>query len=274
MRRIEVPDYLHSGISGRSNVTNAKVHVGHHPLLKTDIKSFYESTTARLVNRVFRDIMQCSPDVSAVLTRLCTANGHVPTGSSLSQLLAFYVVKPRLGEFAAMCKKRDVTLSVYVDDITISGKGASRKLLYQLKRLLAKDGYSCHKDAQYRAADAKIVTGVVVTARGVRVRNKQHQQIYEELRGLLGREPNSLDEKNYERLQGRIASASQIDAAIIEQKRRLNSWKKDHRQSGTDAKRALSNSGFVGCDSGESDLSRNYKRKLIDPAHDAGFDNI
>ncbi|TQE99086.1 MAG: RNA-directed DNA polymerase [Spiribacter salinus] len=223
LRRIHPPDYLHSGIVGRSNVSNARAHVGRHPLLNTDIKEFYPSTSDRLVLRFFTEQLHCSPDAAAVLMKICTINGHVPTGSPLSQLLAFYAVKPRLDEIADWCTERGVTFTVYVDDITVSGQRATRRLLYHIKRLLGADGYICHKDAYYRASQPKIVTGVVVTATGVRVRNRHHQKIYQEVYALLGQEPNR-QLNAYQTVRGRIASASQIDPTTAHHAARLRNW--------------------------------------------------
>ncbi|MCS4504305.1 hypothetical protein NYO91_09475 [Arhodomonas aquaeolei] len=160
------------------------------------------------------------------MTKISTVNDHVPTGSSLSQLIAFYSVKPRLDKIADWCAERDVTFTVYVDDITISGQRASRHLLYQLKRELVADGYTCHKDRYYRASQPKIVTGVVVTASGIRVRNRQHQKIYQELYKLLGQEPNRAL-KEYATVKGRIASASQIDAETAHHAGILREWEKN-----------------------------------------------
>jgi len=38
--RVAAPDYLHSGIKGRSNITNAEAHIGNHPVLTMDIRKF------------------------------------------------------------------------------------------------------------------------------------------------------------------------------------------------------------------------------------------
>ena len=225
LRRIAPPSYLHSGVSGRSNVTNAKAHVGAHPVFKTDIKNFYNTTSSQLVNHFFREQLRCSPDVSSLLTRLCTVNGHIPTGSSLSQLLAFYSIKVRLDRFAAECQARNVVMTIYVDDITISGQLASKGLLFLLKRLLATDGFECHKDAQYRALAPKLITGVIVTAHDIRVRNRQHQKIHTELHELLGEQLGS-DEAAIacQRLKGLIASASQIDRSVAQHTNVLDTW--------------------------------------------------
>ena len=47
--RVKQPDYVHSGIKGRSHITNAKVHRNRAYVIKTDISSFYESTTRKMV---------------------------------------------------------------------------------------------------------------------------------------------------------------------------------------------------------------------------------
>jgi len=44
LSRIEPPDYLHSGVKGRSYVTNAKSHLHAHELAKVDIVQFFPST--------------------------------------------------------------------------------------------------------------------------------------------------------------------------------------------------------------------------------------
>src|SRR5579859_113883 len=44
LRRVAPPDFRHSGVRGRSFLTNAKAHIGRMPALKIDIRKFYPST--------------------------------------------------------------------------------------------------------------------------------------------------------------------------------------------------------------------------------------
>lgn len=224
LRRIQPPEYLHSGIVGRSNVTNARSHIGHHPLHKLDIKAFYESTNRGHVYHAFRNIMQCSPDVAGLLAGLGTYQDHVPTGSPVSQQLAFWGLRPVLDSFAELCADRNVTLSVYVDDITISGNAASQGLLFELKHLLSARGLAYHKETSYRAKQPKIVTGVVVTQDSIRVRNRHHKRIYEDIYHLTGEEPHLYDIEALERLRGYIAAAAQIDPSIKVVSSRITSY--------------------------------------------------
>ena len=87
LRRIELPDYLHSGFKGRSYITNAKAHLGTKKTYTLDIKKFYPSVSRSKVFAFFRETMKCSEDVAGILANISTCEGHIPTGSSLSQLL-------------------------------------------------------------------------------------------------------------------------------------------------------------------------------------------
>jgi len=54
-RRVELPDYLHSGMQGRSYITNAKAHLGTKKTytlqeIDTEIKAVREKRTARSEN--------------------------------------------------------------------------------------------------------------------------------------------------------------------------------------------------------------------------------
>ena len=91
LRRISVPDYLHSGSKGKSYISNAEAHVGHTALIKLDITKFFPSTKYWHTVDFFKNTMKCSPDVAGLLTNLLTCNGHIPTGSSISQFIGWYL---------------------------------------------------------------------------------------------------------------------------------------------------------------------------------------
>ena len=70
--RVTTPEYLHSGIKGRSNITNAQVHIGNHPVLTMDIQNFYPSITKKSIFNFFHNIMNAAPDVAGILAELCS----------------------------------------------------------------------------------------------------------------------------------------------------------------------------------------------------------
>jgi hypothetical protein len=82
--------YLHSGVRGRSYLTNAKAHVAGEQVIKTDVCSFYHSTTTRHVFVGLPREFKCSGDVARLIANISTYRGHLPTGSPVSMLLTFY----------------------------------------------------------------------------------------------------------------------------------------------------------------------------------------
>lgn len=57
LKRIEIPDYMYSGMKGRSYIDNAKSHIGIEPLIKLDISDFFPSTKRHHIYDFFCDVM-------------------------------------------------------------------------------------------------------------------------------------------------------------------------------------------------------------------------
>jgi hypothetical protein len=94
---------MHSGVKGRSHVTNARTHMGDQPTVKLDIRRFFPSIDVPRVCRFFGRQMACNMSVADLLTRLYTYRGHVPIGSRMSQHLAYFAAKPML-EDLTICR--------------------------------------------------------------------------------------------------------------------------------------------------------------------------
>ena len=92
LARIATPDYLHSGVKGRSYITNAQVHVGNYPVLVMDIRDFYPSISKKSIYHFFYNTMSSAPDVAGILAELCSFQGHIPTGSRLSMPLSLSLI--------------------------------------------------------------------------------------------------------------------------------------------------------------------------------------
>lgn len=189
LERIEKPDYLHSGVRGRSYISNAKVHVGSVPLVKLDLKKFYPSVDGARVYRFFADMLRCSPDVAALLTRICTFENHVPTGSCVSQLLAFYAAKPMFDELHTLAVDASLRDSVYVDDLTWSGHGATSVFLWKAKQVVHRNGFAHHKDRCFTASDKKLVTGVMLDGDRIAVLPSKEFDLWRNIQALGNFEP-------------------------------------------------------------------------------------
>lgn len=224
LERIEKPPYLHSGTKGRSYITNARTHLGEVPVVKLDIKKFYPSIGTERVRRFFRETMKCAPDVAGLLTKLCTVNDHIPTGSCVSQLLAFFAALPMLEELHATSGP-DIQFTCYVDDMTWSGVGSGPALLWRLKQVVHRHGFKYHAENFYTASEVKVVTGVVIKGSTLQVqRRKEHIQ----WRALnaLGQFHGTDRVKALERLIGMVGASAQIDARFALRVRNLLQRKK------------------------------------------------
>ncbi|MBF0176760.1 MAG: RNA-directed DNA polymerase [Magnetococcales bacterium] len=211
LARIETPNYLHSAIKGRSYLSNAKAHSGDTALVKVDIRKFFPSVTVQSVKSFFLKTMGCSPDVAAVLSKVLTVYGHLPTGSSVSPILSFYAHLDMFGEIEQLARKRGAVMTCYVDDMCFSGRSVTRKFLYEVRLIIHRHGLKTHKIHCFAPGVPRIVTGVVVTGDGMKLPNKRHQAIAED----FAKFQSSLDEKQklkiFQSLLGRVNEASQIE---------------------------------------------------------------
>jgi Peduoviridae polymerase len=211
-RRIELPDYLHSGIKGRSYITNAKAHLGTKKTYTLDIVKFYPSVSRTKVAAFFRDTMKCSKDVAAVVAHLSTCDDHIPTGSSLSQLLAYLACKKMFDELYAASLLANVVMTCYVDDLTFSGDALSRAWIYNtIKPIITKHGLKSHKDKFFGPDRPKEITGVIVDGNKVKVCNRLHKSIHELMLQIPDTDDLESLNKLYDTLIGKLSAAAQIE---------------------------------------------------------------
>lgn len=88
MARIEKPDWVISATKGKSYKDNASKHRSNGYVMTMDISSFYPSCVREYVYRLFRERLECSPDVAQCLTDICTyRDTHRESGKSGSGVL-------------------------------------------------------------------------------------------------------------------------------------------------------------------------------------------
>lgn len=219
LKRIELPDYLHSGVQGRSYITNAKAHLGQKTTYALDIKSFYPSVTKPKVFNLFRDVLKCSDDVAGILAEITTCDGYIPTGSSLSQLLAYLSCKKMFDELHLVCRAEGAVMTCYVDDLTFSGEKVSRSWIYTtVKPIISKFGFKSHKDKFFKTGQPKEITGVIVDGHSVKVCHRHHQAIRDLMLAIPETEDPAEINKVYEKLIGRLSSIAQINPSFKSRK--------------------------------------------------------
>jgi len=171
LSRVHSPDYCHGATPGRSYRSNAQAHVGAQSVATFDLKDFFPSTTSKQVFRFFRKDLECAPDVAGLLTDLCTHKHVLPTGAPSSPILAYWANRGLFETIDRRGKVLQLKLSVYVDDITLSGDAIPRSLADQIEGIVKNHGHklSGHKTRIFGPGRPKHVTGVVIAGESLRV---------------------------------------------------------------------------------------------------------
>lgn len=229
--KIEIPENVFSGIKGRSYIDNAIMHIGKRLryLYKTDFTAFFPSIRREFVYNFFRDDLQCSPDVSEILTNLTTidvfqadpcyinevmpflrekgvaSTNHLISGAPTSSILSYLVNHRMFDSLQKLCNDNNVLMTVYVDDITFSSE---HRLTKSFKRdvleTVTEYGYriSENKVKSYSKIYPKLITGVIIDAEGKpTAKNSLQKKIIDEFSHLR---KNPDDTSSRQRLRGLV----------------------------------------------------------------------
>ena len=182
--RIQRPEYLHSPRNERSYVTNAAQHMYGIEFATIDIKQFYPSTTSEHVFRYCFYEMEMSSDIAGLITKLCTYEERLPFGSPLSPILGFHVHREMFDQIYRVCVDNDLTLTVYVDDISVSGPHIPEGVIHSIKKIIRRENLRYHKHKRRHQNNGVNITGVNVSRSGSSPDNKANlkmRQILDEI---------------------------------------------------------------------------------------------
>ncbi|GLQ67330.1 reverse transcriptase family protein [Gluconobacter kondonii] len=162
LRKIPVHDAAHGYIAGRSNISNAKIHLGSAQLLSVDISNFFENVNAGKVAYVFQSAGY-PPAVVFLLTRLCTYKGHLPQGAASSPQLSNLVMRGFDETLQSYANVRGLRYSRYVDDIVLSGRHIGPNDVNAVEEALKQVGLALNpKKIHFQRGRKKIVTGISI----------------------------------------------------------------------------------------------------------------
>ena len=215
LHRIAPPDYLFAPVSGRSYVDNAAAHLGAKGVRLLDIEDFFPSCKANKVIWYFRRRMETSPDVAAVVRGIVTLDGALPQGSPCSPILAYLCYVDMWAEISRIVEEAACTLSVYADDLTISGRMVPELAIWEVKQALFRHDhrYKVAKERSKCGRFAAEITGVILKPDGLHVPNRAQKMLHE-VRQELKRTESAEHRRTLEaRMRGREAQMRQILSA-------------------------------------------------------------
>lgn len=180
LSRIAPPDFLFSPVKGRSYVDNAAHHIGARAFWQLDVANYFPSCSSNSVARFFGRDLECSPDVVAILVSITTYSACLPQGSPCSPILAYFANLPMWTAVARLAEAEGCRLSVYADDITLSGQVVPKALIWKIKQTIHKHGLRLKpsKEVSLISAPADI-TGVIVRDGKTFLPNRQLKKLVE-----------------------------------------------------------------------------------------------
>ena len=208
---IETPTYLHSAVKERSYVTNAVGHDATTATGKLDVKKFFPSARSVDVYRFFNSVLEWPVDVAALGTALFTWRGHLPTGGNASPILSFWAYKPMFDEIAVLAANNNCLFSLYVDDMTLTGSLATRKLLHQARKIVGAHQLRAHKFHNFGPREPRVVTGVAKTVEGTRLPYRRQKLIAQAQLALKTAQTDQDKLAAFRPLVGRLCEAVQVD---------------------------------------------------------------
>jgi len=178
LREVYLPESVHGGVKGKSHITNASVHCRKRSLLNLDLKKYFPSISHHRVYGLFRNELNCSPDVSRLLTKLCTLNGSVPQGASTSTDIANLVFRKTDYRLDGLAAKHGLAKSRYVDDISFSGDEISQSLLKLIQSIIKDSGFKLNHEKEHRTGrhERQVVTGLLIKYKRPRVPREKKRQ--------------------------------------------------------------------------------------------------
>jgi hypothetical protein len=183
--RITPPDYLFCPVKGRSYVSNAAAHRHGRVVRCLDIRKYFPSTSSKRVYWFFNSVMKCSTDIAAILTNIACYSGHLPTGSPLSPIMAYYAHHDLWQQISAICNRHGYILTVYIDDVTVSGQAVSAGVMWEIRKQIHKSGLNCHKEKSFIDSTAE-VTGVVIRDGALYPPNRQLKKLRDTRKSAAG----------------------------------------------------------------------------------------
>ncbi|WP_439327662.1 reverse transcriptase family protein [Lonepinella sp. BR2357] len=230
LNRIEKPEYLHSSTKRRSYLTNVQIHINQPQVLRLDIQRFYENIDRRKIFKFFRNDLHCSHQVADYLADVCTFNDVLPFGCSSSMLLAFWANQEMFEQLHILAKEAGLRMTVYVDDITFSGKNITNKFKYDAIGLLLRSGYAVNKSKVklYRGLSTpKYIAGLVVHQDKVDLPNGKYKVLHDKLTEWHDLRLNSQNCSNisrcYHSLMGYLSYVAQFSEKYNQIKKQVKS---------------------------------------------------
>ena len=213
LKPLQLAPNLLGGVKGKSVLHNVAYHRDSKTLLKIDVKRFFPSITNEHVYFVWREVLGCSPEISALLTQLTTFERHLPQGAPSSTILANLVLYSCDAPIRRECERKGLEYTSWIDDLAFSGNDPRPIIETVVSTLRANKFRLSRKKLEIAGPRSrKILTGVNL-GRTLKAPPEQLSRIRSGIHKLRTAVVPSPELRRYvQRLRGAIAQVGSINS--------------------------------------------------------------
>lgn len=174
----EWPDFMCGGVRGRGYVDFARPHVGKKIVISIDLRNCFDSIPRHRVEKVLMDDLGIPSSIASELAFKICYKGHVPQGFSTSSFIVNLCLLKGLSDLRVKLKKESIDMSIYVDDIVISGNDMNiSETINDITKDLSRLGFSVKKPKikVMRNSKPQIICGLLVNDKISLPRNKKDE---------------------------------------------------------------------------------------------------
>jgi RNA-directed DNA polymerase len=188
LEKVSMHEAAHGFRKERSILTNAAPHCGSPLVINLDLRDFFPNVSWKRVYGFFV-ALGYSRSIATIFAQLCTeppieeveldgetwqvATGvrHLPQGAPTSPAITNLLCRRMDARMTGIAGKHGFVYTRYADDLTFSSasgdREASRKLLWQVKRVIEEEGFHLHPDKLRIMGKGRRreVTGLIVGAK-------------------------------------------------------------------------------------------------------------
>ena len=161
------PYYVIGSTKKRSGVLNARLHSGLLFHFKTDLSSYFDFISYKVVNRALLRLGFSGP-IAELITKLVTYKGHVPQGAATSSFIANLVGLEFDAEILSISKELNIIYTRYVDDLLFSSNVCFKSHTQNILEILGRHGFKYnHRKTMYKLGDIT-ATGAITGCNGLK----------------------------------------------------------------------------------------------------------
>jgi len=157
-------DPVFYGVKGTCMVDAIRMHCQKPLVISMDVQNFFPSVTREEIRHALLT-RGMTKEVVKVITRLTTYQNRLPQGAPTSPILAALALQPKVREILNMLAPYEgMNISVYVDDITISGPEGLKRFINPITKVIKNSPFSVHpgKTKKMYPQDPPVVLGVEI----------------------------------------------------------------------------------------------------------------